>query len=80
MADAAKEPRLRIIQGRARELEVDLNELLDRYAVLNWNFAVVGGEVMITAILLAQSEIRKQALTAQPVPFRLPVGPGGRGQ
>jgi len=64
-------PRLRIVTGSAALVELEVNQLLDNYAVLTWNFAVVKDELRMTAVLVAQSEIRKQALIAQPIPTGL---------
>jgi len=58
--------KLLIVSGSAAEVEARLNKVLDEYAAVTWNFAVVKDELRITVVLVHQSEMRKAAL-AMPV-------------
>jgi len=52
------------------ELEFELNQLLNDYVALVWNFLAVGDHVHGTVVLLHQGEMRKAALMQQPIMHR----------
>jgi hypothetical protein len=57
-----KAPKLRIVSDKPEVVARALNVLLDDYAAITWNFAVVKDELTITVVMVHQSEIRKMQL------------------
>lgn len=54
--------RLRILSGTVEEIEFELNQMLDDYAVTVWNITPGTECVIVTVVLIAVSELRKAAL------------------
>lgn len=70
MDAGGKRPKMRIISGSVTAIEGILNELLEYYAALRINFAVVHDELVLTVVLIDQRELRMAAMMQ-------PGGPGG---
>ena len=66
MDPVVPELKLRILSGSPAIVEHQLQELLKSYIAATWNFAVVAGELVITVVLVHQSEIMKAQLAAMP--------------
>jgi len=65
------EPRVRIVSGEAAVVEHVVNALLDTYSPALWDISAAGELIVVTCVLVHQSEIRKQQLAqmhAAPVP------------
>jgi len=60
------ERKIRILSASPAIVEHDLQELLKSYMAVTWNFAVVAGELVVTVVLVHESEIRKAQLAAMP--------------
>ncbi len=54
--------KLLIVSGHPGHVEEQLNILLNDYATVAWNFLPMGDTVIITVVLVHQSEQRKAAL------------------
>jgi hypothetical protein len=52
----------RILSAAPAIIEAQVNEASEDYQVLNWAFAVANNEVIVTAVLIHKSEIRKLQL------------------
>jgi hypothetical protein len=62
MEPTVKPRKLRIVSGPYLAMEEDLNRLMEEYAVMVWNIAVIGDVPHVTAVLILASEMRKAAL------------------
>jgi hypothetical protein len=65
-----KPDRIKIVSGHPGWVEEQLNLLYDDYSIVSQNFAVVGDTIIITCLMVHQSEIRKGALAAATIPGR----------
>jgi hypothetical protein len=57
--------RIRILSGRPAMVELELDMLLDEYAVAVWAITEAADGVTVTAVLVSQAEMRKAALLNQ---------------
>ena len=63
--EAASEVRkLRVVSGTPAEVEYELNRLLKDYISMMWNFSEVNGRLIVSVVLIAQSEVRMQQMMA----------------
>lgn len=60
--------KVRILSAAPAVVESQLNELADEYAPIVWNIAPVGDHVVVTVVLLHESEVRKSQLAAPMMP------------
>jgi hypothetical protein len=63
MEPEQKPLRLRIVGGTRAEVESELNELLDDYSAIAWNFIAVCDRVEANVVLLHNSLVRQSVLT-----------------
>lgn len=57
--------KIRVIGGNHHEIEQQLNQLLDEYTAVTWNFCPILDQVRVTVVLLHNSVVRMQMI-AQP--------------
>ena len=72
MAEVVEVPKLRIFSGSPEEVEREINEHWDTYAVVMWSIGIAGDKVAVTAICVHEREMRKAQMAAamhmQPIP------------
>jgi hypothetical protein len=67
--DVNQTPRkLRLVSGWSAQVEEQLNQLLDDYTAVTWNFTGLGGGVWITVVLVHSSVIRQQMIAQAAAP------------
>lgn len=54
----AGESRLRIVSGEPDAVEAQLNELMGRYAAVQWNWLVINNRPWVNVVLLHESVLR----------------------
>ncbi len=57
-----KPAKMRLISGTPALVDAQVNELLDRYSLMTLNYAVAGDQVIVTAWLILESEVRKMQI------------------
>ena len=57
-------PKVRIVSGKPATVEHDVNELLEHYTPLVWNIQSDWEGVIVTCIMVHESEVRKAQLAA----------------
>jgi hypothetical protein len=62
MANDQKPPKIRLVSGDAYSVEMELNQLLDDYTAVVWNFLEVASMLRITVVLVHSSVTRQQML------------------
>jgi hypothetical protein len=60
-----KPKRLRIVTGTCAEVELQLNEMLDKYIAQSFTFSPIGNEMHVTVLLMHESVVRMMQI-AQP--------------
>lgn len=68
--------KVRIICLPATEAEAAINELVDDYAPLVWNIGPIEDQVVITCVLLLESELQKMR-AQQAAPATMPINLAG---
>ena len=63
-ASNGKPLRLRIVGGTRAEVERELNELLDDYVAMVWNFVAVGDKVEANVVLFHNSVLMRAQIAA----------------
>jgi hypothetical protein len=61
--DITEKPRkLRLLSGDYHAVEEQLNQLLDDYTAIVWNFVEVAADLRVTVVLVHSSVMRQQML------------------
>lgn len=63
--------KIRILSDAPELVEVQLNELCVDYAPIVWNVGPVGDRIVVTVVLLHESEIRKGQLAQVGMPANM---------
>jgi len=64
-----KPRKLRLVTGTVAQVEEQLNKFIEDYSLQSLTFTVVGTELICTAMLIHESEIRKAQMMMTPPGF-----------
>jgi hypothetical protein len=64
MEIVTKPPKIRILSGTPAKVEAELNLLLDNYVPSMWAWSQVKDEVIVSVVLVSQSQVRQAQMAA----------------
>ena len=62
LLEGAQEPTFRVFSGAPHETVANVNRALKEYVVVNWTWSVCDNQVILSALLVSQREVRKAQL------------------
>ena len=69
MDDVIPKRKVRILSAAPAVVEVQINEICDEYAPIVWNIAPTDAGIMVTVVLLHESEVRKAQIATPGMPM-----------
>lgn len=69
LIEGQEEPVFQVFHGTPDETVRNVNQSLKEYVVINWNWSVCDGKVILSALLVSQREVRKAQLAMMGQPM-----------